>query len=203
MAGLQTVWRTSVSCEWCGSRSNGATGIMAERAFLSEPIGAESGRADISRGLKRGEIIRPGQHFDGQEATQMVISPGIPLRCAPVSTPWSMSPNWGCRIQKRLNSNHYGICGIMVEAVTKIDRSGRVVIPKEIRRKMGLEGDTALLVADATDEIVVLKKLDVKDLARMLRQELKGTDVETVGRRVEKESNELAKRRRKALRSRR
>jgi len=91
----------------------------------------------------------------------------------------------------------------MVEAVTKIDRSGRVVIPKEIRRKMGLEGDTALLVADATDEIVVLKKLDVKDLARMLRQELKGTDVETVGRRVEKESNELAKRRRKALRSRR
>ena len=108
----------------------------------------------------------------------------------------------GLRIWKMLNSSHYGISGIMVEAVTKMDRSGRVVIPKEIRRKMGLEGDTALLVADATDEIVVLKRLDVKDLARMLRQELRGTDVEAIGRRVEEESDEPARKRRKALRGR-
>lgn len=90
----------------------------------------------------------------------------------------------------------------MVEMVTKIDESGRVVIPKEIRQKMGLEGDTALLVADATEEILVLKKLDVKKLAKVLRQELRGTDVEAIGRKVEEESNELARKGRKALRRR-
>lgn len=88
----------------------------------------------------------------------------------------------------------------MVEAVTKMDRAGRVVIPKEIRERMGLKEDTTLLVADATDEIVVLKKLDVRELAKRLRQELKGVDVEAIARRVEEESNEQARKEHKALR---
>ncbi|MCP8308471.1 MAG: AbrB/MazE/SpoVT family DNA-binding domain-containing protein [archaeon] len=88
----------------------------------------------------------------------------------------------------------------MVEAVTKIDRAGRVVIPKEIREKMGLKEDTTLLVADATDEIVILKKLDIRELAKRLRQELKGIDVETIGKRVEEESNEQARKEYQALR---
>lgn len=88
----------------------------------------------------------------------------------------------------------------MVELVTKIDKAGRVVIPKEIRERMGLTEDTALLVADATDEIVVLKKLDVRELAKRLRQELKGIDVETIARRVEEESNERARKEHQALR---
>jgi len=88
----------------------------------------------------------------------------------------------------------------MVETVTKIDRAGRVVIPKEIRERMGLKEDTTLLVVDATDEIVVLKKLDVKELAKRLRQELRGIDVEAIGRRVEEESNEQARKEYQALR---
>lgn len=88
----------------------------------------------------------------------------------------------------------------MVEAVTKMDRAGRVVIPKEVRERMGLKEDTTLLVADATDEIVILKKLDVKELAKRLRQELKGIDVETIAKRVEEESNEQARKEQQALR---
>jgi len=88
----------------------------------------------------------------------------------------------------------------MVETVTKIDRAGRVVIPKEIRERMGLKEDTTLLVVDATDEIVILKKLDVKELAKRLRQELRGIDVEAIGRRVEEESNEQARKEYQALR---
>jgi len=97
-------------------------------------------------------------------------------------------------------SRYFGIYGIMVEAVTRIDRSGRVVIPKEIRERMGLKEDTTLLVADATDEIVVLKKLDVRELAKRLRQELKGVDAEAIARRVEEESNEQARKEHRALR---
>jgi len=88
----------------------------------------------------------------------------------------------------------------MVEAVTKVDKAGRVVIPKEIRKRMGLKEDTTLLVADATEEIIVLKKLDVKELARRLRRELRGIDVEAIGRRVEEESNEQARKEHRALR---
>ena len=36
----------------------------------------------------------------------------------------------------------------MVEAITTIDKAGRVVIPKEIRERMNLKGDSALLVAE-------------------------------------------------------
>lgn len=95
---------------------------------------------------------------------------------------------------------HYGINGIMAESVTKIDNAGRVVIPKEIRERMGLTQDTTLLVTEASDDIVVLKKLDVKGLASKLRRELKGMDVEDVAKRVEKQSNEQARKEYKALR---
>ncbi|MBI4258536.1 MAG: AbrB family transcriptional regulator, partial [Thaumarchaeota archaeon] len=45
-----------------------------------------------------------------------------------------------------------------------------------------------------------LKKLDIEELARRLRQELKGVDVEAMVGRVEEESNERARRAHKALR---
>ena len=89
----------------------------------------------------------------------------------------------------------------MVEAVTKIDKAGRVVIPKEIRERMGIEEDATLLVTDANNEIMILKKLDVKELAKRLRKELREIDVEAVARRVEEESNEQARNEHKALRN--
>lgn len=88
----------------------------------------------------------------------------------------------------------------MAESVTKMDKAGRIVIPKEIRQRMGLTEDTALLITDAANDIVVLKKVDIKELARKLRQELKGVDVEAIAKRVEKKSNEEAKSEHKTLR---
>lgn len=88
----------------------------------------------------------------------------------------------------------------MAASVIKIDKAGRVVIPKEIREKMGLAQDTTLLVTEASDDIVVLKKLDVKGLASKLRRELKGVDVESIAKRVDKRSNEQARKEYKALR---
>lgn len=90
----------------------------------------------------------------------------------------------------------------MAESVTKIDKAGRIIIPKEIRQKMGLTENTTLLITDAANDVVVLKKVDIKELARKLRQELSGVDVEAVAKRVEKKSNEEAKKEYKALRRR-
>ena len=65
-----------------------------------------------------------------------------------------------------------------------------MVIPKEIRERMNLKEDSALLVAEIKGGVLILKKLDIKEIADRLRVELKGRDVDEIARRVEEESNE-------------
>ena len=90
----------------------------------------------------------------------------------------------------------------MVEAITTIDKAGRVVIPKEIRERMNLGEDSALLVAETESGVLILKKLDIKEIADRLRVELKGKDLDEIARRVEEGSNERVRKgeRPKALR---
>ncbi len=71
----------------------------------------------------------------------------------------------------------------MVEAITTIDKAGRVVIPKEIRERMNLKEDSALLVAETERGVLILKRLDIKEMADRLRVELKGKDVDRIARR--------------------
>ena len=78
----------------------------------------------------------------------------------------------------------------MVEAVTTIDKAGRVVIPKEIREKMGLEENNFLLLVETDRDALVLKKLDIRQIAERLRGELKGKDLDEIARKVEAESDE-------------
>ncbi len=84
--------------------------------------------------------------------------------------------------------------------VTKIDKAGRVVIPKEIRERMDLKEDSSLLISESDNGVVILKKLDVEEMAKRLRQELKGVNVEDIARRIEVESNERARKEHKILR---
>ncbi len=65
-----------------------------------------------------------------------------------------------------------------------------MVIPKEIRERMNLKEDSALLVAETDRGVLILKKLDIKEIADRLRVELKGKDVDEIARRVEEESSE-------------
>ncbi len=81
----------------------------------------------------------------------------------------------------------------MVEAVTTMDKAGRVVIPKEIREKMNLKEESTLLLTEVGADVLVLKKLDIQEIAERLRVELKGKNVVGIARRVEEESNERAK----------
>lgn len=78
----------------------------------------------------------------------------------------------------------------MTEAITTIDRAGRVVIPKEIRERMRLEENTTLLLVEANKDSLILKKLDIQQIAERLRGELKRKNVDEIARRVEQESNE-------------
>jgi AbrB family looped-hinge helix DNA binding protein len=78
----------------------------------------------------------------------------------------------------------------MVDAVITIDKAGRVVIPKEIREKMRLKENSILLVVETDEDAVILKKLDIQQIAERLRRELKGKDLDNIVRKVETQSNE-------------
>jgi AbrB family looped-hinge helix DNA binding protein len=82
----------------------------------------------------------------------------------------------------------------MAEAIATIDKAGRVVIPKDIRERMGLKEDSALLLAETEGDMLILKKLDLKEIAERIRGELKGVNVTKIAERIERESNERARR---------
>ena len=84
----------------------------------------------------------------------------------------------------------------MVEAVTTIDKAGRVVIPKEIRERMSLEENSILLVVETEGDALILKKLDIHQVAERLRGELKAKDLDGIARKVEAQSNERVRKER-------
>lgn len=80
-------------------------------------------------------------------------------------------------------------------AVISVDRAGRLVIPKELREKLGVEKDTKFLVMSGEHGVLMLQKLDVEEIAARLEEELKGVDVDAIVREVRDEINEKARKR--------
>ena len=76
--------------------------------------------------------------------------------------------------------------------VTKIDRRGRITIPKEIRRELNLKEDDELLIFKLAGNILLLRKADLSKLvidAIKEFRELKDEDIE----RIEAEINRVAR----------
>jgi len=80
----------------------------------------------------------------------------------------------------------------METEVAIIGERGQVVIPKEIRVKLGLKPKTKLLVA-RRGEVVVLKKLDLEQERRELESIFKGIDkrIEKYGEMTEEEIDQI------------
>ncbi len=78
--------------------------------------------------------------------------------------------------------------------IVKIDRSGRVVIPRELRRELGIKDDDQLLVSSHGKDRLLLQRLDVEALARGLSEEMAGKDVDAIVSKVRKETDAKAKR---------
>lgn len=76
--------------------------------------------------------------------------------------------------------------------LTKIDKRGRITIPKEIRRELNLKEDDELLIFRLANNILLLRKADLNklviDAIRDFR-ELKEEEIE----KIEAEINRLAR----------
>ncbi|MFQ6052598.1 MAG: AbrB/MazE/SpoVT family DNA-binding domain-containing protein [Candidatus Hydrothermarchaeota archaeon] len=77
--------------------------------------------------------------------------------------------------------------------IVNIDKSGRIVIPNTLREKLGLENGSKLVLAEIKDDTLILKKLDVDELARKIEEELRDVDVDAIVTRVKADIREKIK----------
>lgn len=78
--------------------------------------------------------------------------------------------------------------------ITSIDKVGRIVLPKEIRERLGIDEKTKLLVAEVKGDTIILKKIDVREMAKQLEADLKDVDLTTLFKKVRDETNEKVRR---------
>ena len=73
--------------------------------------------------------------------------------------------------------------------IVSIDKAGRLVIPKSVRRSMGITEDTKFIIATGDPGRLLLQKLDIEEIAAKLEKELKGKNVDAVAKRIRKDIN--------------
>ena len=73
--------------------------------------------------------------------------------------------------------------------IVRIDRSGRVVIPKSVRRELGIKKKDQLLLSIQGKNQLLLQKLDIGSLVEGLKEEMAGKDVDAIIKTVKKEIN--------------
>ncbi len=73
--------------------------------------------------------------------------------------------------------------------IVRIDRSGRVVIPKSVRRELGINKKDQLLLSIQGKDQLLLQKLDIGSLVEGLKEEMAGKDIDAIVKTVRKEIN--------------
>ncbi len=76
--------------------------------------------------------------------------------------------------------------------VVAIDRAGRIVIPKETRDAQGIRTGTRFLLVEGRNGEIWLQRLDPVELARRIRDEMKGVDLGPIIEKVEAEIERIA-----------
>lgn len=79
--------------------------------------------------------------------------------------------------------------------IVNIDKSGRLVIPEFIRKKLHITKNIPLLITEIDDDKILIKKLDKDEIEKRLKEELKGLDLDKIAHDVRNEINEVAKKR--------
>ncbi len=76
---------------------------------------------------------------------------------------------------------------------TKMDKRGRITIPKKLRNAHDLDKESEFIIEDIDDDTFILRKIDLTDLIEEVKKEIKTKDIEKLHEEVEEEADELAK----------
>ncbi len=74
--------------------------------------------------------------------------------------------------------------------IVEVDKSGRIVIPKRLRKDLAIKEKTKFILARRGEGQILLQKLDVEKISQRLENELAGKDVDAITEAVRKEINE-------------
>jgi len=73
--------------------------------------------------------------------------------------------------------------------IVKVDKSGRIVLPKKLREELSIHAKTRLILTKRNGNLT-LTPLDVDEIARRLETELKDVDIEEIARQIRREIND-------------
>jgi AbrB family transcriptional regulator (stage V sporulation protein T) len=74
-----------------------------------------------------------------------------------------------------------------------MDDKGRILLPKEIRKELNLKPFEEMFVMSAGNEIIVLKKVNIKKMVKDIIEKVKGFNLEALEREIEEEGSKIAK----------
>ncbi|MFA4955638.1 MAG: hypothetical protein WC556_01530 [Candidatus Methanoperedens sp.] len=74
--------------------------------------------------------------------------------------------------------------------IVSIDKAGRIVIPGAMRKMLKLNDGANLLIADVRNDLLIIKKINIEDLAEQLEKDFKKIDIDTVVGRVRSDIKE-------------
>jgi AbrB family looped-hinge helix DNA binding protein len=76
---------------------------------------------------------------------------------------------------------------------TKVDKRGRVTIPKEFREAHHIDENTEFIIEDIDDDTFILKKIDLEELIGSVKKEIQDKDLTKIHSEVEEEADEIAR----------
>ncbi|NJE75835.1 AbrB/MazE/SpoVT family DNA-binding domain-containing protein [Thermococcus sp. ES12] len=77
--------------------------------------------------------------------------------------------------------------------LTRIDTKGRIVIPKEIRKRMGIKPGEEFLITEIDGDTIVIKRFDVRKMLKEIIKNAGGLDLDELEGEIEKEGSRVAK----------
>ncbi len=82
---------------------------------------------------------------------------------------------------------------------TKIDEKGRMILPNEIRRKMGISPGDEFAVDELGPDTILFKKVDVRAMIKDSIERAKNIDLDRLEAEMEEEGNRVARKMHKVL----
>jgi AbrB family looped-hinge helix DNA binding protein len=72
--------------------------------------------------------------------------------------------------------------------IVEVDNAGRIVLPKRLRKEMGIKDRTQLILTHKGNKMIMMR-LDVDEIACKLEEELEGIDAQKTAESVRREIN--------------
>ncbi|MFO8110112.1 MAG: AbrB/MazE/SpoVT family DNA-binding domain-containing protein [Thermoplasmata archaeon] len=73
----------------------------------------------------------------------------------------------------------------------KVDKRGRVTIPKVLREAHNIDENTEFIIEDIDDDTFILKKIDLEELIWSVKKEIRDKDLTKLHSEVEEEADEI------------